>query len=492
MRVFTLLIYLAVIAVATVAALSVSTATMGLEEIDHWIADQMQKHGLKGVTLAITQGEEIIYLEGYGTAGRGRLITPQTPMFIGSQSKSFTGLAVAQLAERGLLDISKPVRAYIPWFTIEDEAASSEITVSHLLHHTSGISDSGFSVVLPENASLEQGVRALQSARITAKVGSRFQYFNMGYSVLALVIQNVSGQSYEEYIRQNILEPLHMNRTFTDPAEAARHGLSQGYTRLFGFPIPAHQRSPVYELAAGYLISTAEDLARFAIAMNNDGVYQGNRVLSEAGMLQLFTPVQGYAMGWFVEQGHIFHGGANETFKTFVSLYPDRGLGIVLLINQGYMLDHIVSAPQLFHGVNALILGGVPQSGGVSVQVIGWGLLALVLTLVMYQGRNIYRLRNWYTRASMWSTAKLTCDLALHFIIPTVILILIFSQVKGFFGDRFNLMRELVFMFRTLIDLSILIVIISVPDYGQGMIKIFWIVSNRMRRKCRNSAAGIN
>jgi CubicO group peptidase (beta-lactamase class C family) len=467
---------------STRAPLPASAAPLDLAALDGWIAAQMHKHGLKGVALAVTQGEEIVYLKGYGTAGGGRPMTPQTPMFIGSLTKSFTGLAVAQLADQGLVDVRAPVRTYLPWFAVADEAASAQITVGHLLHHTSGLSDAGFSVVLPEMAGLEEGVRALRSARLTAPVGTRFQYFNMGYSVLALVVETVSGQSYEAYLRQHVLEPLQMTHTYTDPAEAARQGLSQGYSRFFGVAVPARQRSPVYELAAGYLIASAEDLAHYAIALNSGGVYQGNRVLSEAGMRRLFAPVQGYGMGWFIEQGHIYHGGANETFKTFVDLYPERELGIVLLINQGYMLDHFVSAPQLFRGVEALVLGGEPPAGGLSVRVIGWGLLALVLALVVFQARNLYRLRDWRRRAASWPTVKRAGDVALNFIIPTAILIAVFSQVKGFFGDRFNLSYQLLVMFRTLTDISLLMVVGSVPDYVQGVVKLYWLVSGRARR----------
>jgi len=90
------------------------------------------------------------------------------------------------------------------------------------------------------------------------------------------------------------------------------------------------------------------------MAMDNAGFYKGNQLLTVKGMDMLFAPVQGYGMGWFVEPGHIYHGGANETFKTYVNIFPLREIGIVLLINQGYMLDHYISAPQIFEGVKPL------------------------------------------------------------------------------------------------------------------------------------------
>ncbi|MFN2227255.1 MAG: serine hydrolase domain-containing protein [Anaerolineae bacterium] len=465
-----------------------------LAAIDDYIQAQMDKHNLKGVALAITQGDEILYLEGYGTAGQGRPMTPQTPMYIGSQSKSFTALAIAQLAEQGLVDVQSPVRTYIPWFAVADEAASARITVSHLLHHTSGLSDAGFLTILPENASIEDAVRALASARLTAPIGQRHQYFNLGYDVLAYIVETVSQQPYAEYVQAHIFDPLQMAHTYTDPALVAQNGLSQGYSRFFGFPIAVRQPSPRYELAAGYLISSAEDMAHYAITMSNDGVYEGTRVLSSEWMRQLFRPVYGYGMGWFVEPGHIYHGGANETFKTFVDLYPQRNLGIVLLINQGYMLDHFISAEQLFAGVEALVLGEpVPAvSAGWSVKVIGWALLALVLGLIVFQARNIYHLRDWRERAARWSPARRAWDVAISFLIPTAILIVVFSQVKAFWGDRFNLTFQLLMMARTLPDITILMIVGSVPDYAQGVTKLYWVLRSRARPTLQGDAAWEN
>ena len=308
--------------IAPVSAGQILSDELDIESLDAYIEGQMAKHGLQGVALAVTSGTEIVYLQGYGTAGDGRPMTAHTPMYIGSQSKSFTGLAMAQLVEEGKIRLVDPVQNYIPWFRIADEEASKKITLAHLLYHTSGLSESGFSAVIPDDASVEEAVRALASARLTAPVGAKFQYFNYGYVVLTLVIEETSGQPYEEYIREHIFEPLNMTDTYTDPVLAGKNGLSQGYSRLFGFVVPQRQPHRSFEIGEGFIISTAENLAHYTIAMDNAGVYQGNQLLSRPGMDLLFTPVQGYAMGWFVENGHIFHGGANETFKTYVDVYP--------------------------------------------------------------------------------------------------------------------------------------------------------------------------
>jgi CubicO group peptidase (beta-lactamase class C family) len=450
--------------------------------LDTHISGQMSKHGVKGVALAVTSGTEILYLKGYGTAGDGHPMTPQTPMYIGSQSKSFTGLAAAQLIEQGKINPNNPVQTYISWFRVADEDASKRITVDDLLHHTSGLSDAGFNVILPDDATNEDAVRALASAQLTAPVGAKHQYFNVGYDVLAVIVQNVSDMTYEEYVQKNIFDPLDMTRTYTDPELA--DGLSQGYSRVFGGSMPRRPPPPTFEVSAGYIISTAEDLAHYAIAMNNAGLYQDSRILSRVGMDALFAPVQGYGMGWFVEQDHIHHGGANETFKTYVDLYPKRGLGIILLINQGYMVDHFISAGQLFNGVEAIVLGRKPPplNEGWSVKYIGWALGLFVLALTAFQIRNLRSLRTWRERARNWSTGKMIFDIAINFIIPSVILVVVFSQVKAFWGDRFNLSYQLLMMSRTLTDITLLMIVGSVPDYAQGFIKLAWVVKGAARQ----------
>ncbi len=440
--------------------------------LDAVVAAQMSKHGLPGVALAVIENGEIVYLKAYGKDGSGQPLTPQTQMLIGSQSKSFTALAIAQLAEQGKLDLAAPVRTYIPWFRVADGTASAQITLNHLLHHTSGLSDSGFGVLIPDDATLEQAVRALAAARLTAPIGAQHQYFNLGYTVLAYIIELASGQTYAEYVREHILNPLGMTRSTAD-VTAARD-MPLGYTRLFGFPVPMRESIPAYGAGEGFILSTAEDMARYAIAIQNDG----GGLLSPAMMKRLLAPGTGnYGMGWYnVENGaKIFHGGANQTFRTEVNLYPFRSRAFVLLTNQGYQVDHFISASQLTHSVEAVVLGRTPPpvSEGWSVQWIGWGLGLFILALGLLHTRNFLALRGWSERTRSLPAVKRAWDVAISFIIPTAILIIVFWQVSGFYGSRFNLLTNLAYMRLGLPDVFLLMLIGTLPDYIQGLIKLY-------------------
>ena len=439
--------------------------------LDEIIKAQMQKHGLPGVAVAIVDGDDLVYSQGYGRAGRGRAKTADTQMFIGSQSKSFTALAVAQLADQGMLDLDAPVQTYIPWFRVADETASGQITVRHLLTHSSGLSDAGFPVVLSRDTSLDEAVRALENASLTAPVGSAFQYFNRGYTVLAYLVEISSGQPFADYVREQIMIPLGMENSTADPGST--QAIAQGYSRLFGFNFPMAQPTPEYGTGAANMVSTAEDLAKFAIAMNNQAEVLVSPMMGD----EIFTPeLGGYGFGWWiVDDGEkVFHGGADETFRTDVNLYPKEGLAFVLLVNQGHQFDHFVSAVQLRESVEAFVLGRalIPVGEGWSVRWLGWGVGIITLGLGIMHTRNFIQLKGWTERALSLTKKKRVTDIGLSFLIPTVILVIVISQVRAFYGDRFNLWPTLVGMPRIIPDVFILMLVAAIPDYVQGIIKI--------------------
>jgi len=455
----------------TAAALAIS-GEINYTALDDFISSQMSKHGLPGVAIAVIEDDKIAYLNSYGVDGADRSMTAQTQMLIGSQSKSFTALAIAQLAEQGQLNLNDPVQAYIPEFKVADESASVQITINHLLHHTSGLSDSGFGVIIPLDATSEQVVLKLAQARLTAPVGFSHQYFNVGYSVLAYIVELVSGQTYTEYIDEHILIPLDMGSSTADPFHAA--DLAPGFTRLFGFPVRMREGIPAYGVGEGFIVSTAEDMARYAIAFQTDGA----GLVSPEMLKLILTPgIGSYGMGWYILDGgaKIVHGGANQTYHTEVNLYPRLNRAFVLLTNQGYQVDHFVSAGQLTAGVEAIILGRTPQqvSLGGSVQQIGWILGVFVLALSALHTRNFISLRGWKERSRLWTLKKRAWDVAISFLIPTLILTIVFWQVSSFYGNRFNFWTSLAYMRLGLPDIFILMLVGSLPDYIQGFIKIF-------------------
>ena len=223
------------------------------------------------------------------------MVTPLTPFIIGSMSKSFTSLAVMQLVEAGTVELDTPVQRYLPWFRVADPTASVRITVRQLLNQTSGIPANsehelkeGF--LSTGNETLEQYVRSLKTFVLDRPVGASFEYANTNYSVLGLIVQTVSGQSYETYMQQHIFALLQMSHSFASKQDARRDGLAQGYQLWFGFPVPTALPYLRDLLPAGYLISTAEDMAHYLIAQMNGGRFENTAVLSPAGIATLHAP----------------------------------------------------------------------------------------------------------------------------------------------------------------------------------------------------------
>jgi len=332
--------------------------------IDAYVDAQRNGARIPGLALGIVEGGQVVHLQGFGAAGpSGQAVTPQTPFLIGSLSKSFTALAVMQLVEAGQVNLDTPVQSYIPWFCVADETASAQITVRHLLNHTSGIPNAaGLAPLLgDEQTSLEEQVRALSTVRLARPVGSAFEYSNANYIVLGLIVQTASGQPYAEYIQEHIFAPLEMRHSYTSQDEARQHGMAAGYRWWFGFPIAADLPYPASAMPAGYLISSAEDMTRFLAAHLDEG----SAVLSPAGLAEMRRSAvatggnESYGMGWIVsalgDTPVIFHEGSTPNFYATAIMAPEQGRGVIVLTNCTSMFAG--QAARIARGVMAMRLG---------------------------------------------------------------------------------------------------------------------------------------
>ena len=167
-------------------------------------------------------------------------MTPQTPFVIGSITKPFTALGITQLVEAGKIELDAPVQRYLPWFRVADPSASKLITVRELLYQTSGISQASTLETWDwdnDDAAIERHVRLLAHAALLGPPGKTFAYANANYTTLGVIIQAVSGESYEDYVRAHIFAPLDMRHSYLSQEEAEHHGLATGHRWLFGFPV---------------------------------------------------------------------------------------------------------------------------------------------------------------------------------------------------------------------------------------------------------------
>ncbi len=474
------------------AAADAVTGFPDVSAIDRFLDHQMHKHRIPGISLVVFEDGEVTYAKGYGTAGYGQPMTPDTPMIIGSTTKSFTAVSILQLAEQHLVDLDSPVSAYLPWFRIADPVATKSITVRHLLNHTSGLSEVGYNRVLHPDATLEQGVRDLQSARLTAPVGTTFQYFNPNYAILALIIETVSGQSYGDYVTEHIFEPLGMTNSYAGKEDALKAGLAEGHSKLFGFPVTRRPIFRAYLLGANYIVSTARDLSRFLIAIDNRGVYDGARILSSDSVALMESPpaqVPGsaYGMGWsagsYRGEPVDGHGGADEVYTCQTALLKDRHRGYALLMNQQHLIDGAILSVQLQTGMLDLLLGRQPDEGGISMKLIGIVTFVVFLVALVSTVRSFVRMRGWRLEARSLTARQIMRRIVPHLLVPALIIIVLYR----FLGSV--LLREpRAWNFRVvgayfMPDIALLMLLAIVPDLLQGIYMIAAVIVDRITRR---------
>ncbi len=396
-RIFSTLICLTLmfaLAISDINASQTQQTKTDFAAIDTYIATQLKDLGIPGMALGIVQDGQIVHLQGFGVAdSSGRAVTPQTPFYIGSVTKSFTALAVMQLVEAGKIDLDAPVQKYLPWFELADKSASAKITVRNLLNHTTGISEKDGNRVWTSQQGLEEYVRGLGNLPLSQPVGSTFQYSNVNYSIAGLIVEKVSGQSYADYVTQHIFKPLDMRHSFTARAPALADGLAARHYYMFGRVFGLQGAMPPTNLPAGLLIASVEDLSHYAIAHLNGGHYGDTSILSPQGIAELHAPAiaigdRHYAMGWgvYAVEGIsvAYHSGDDGHMHSVVMLMPDRDSGFVLLANaSGFEQKDQVDGIAV--GVFFLLNGKTPTPVALpfSSRILYWSILLTPLLQII-------------------------------------------------------------------------------------------------------------
>lgn len=331
-----------------------------IAEIETLVEEVMAKGQVPGAAVGVVKDGELVYAKGFGVGelGGAEPVTPETVFVMISIAKSGVGMAIMQLVEEGKIDLDAPVTDYLPDFIMVDPDVE-EVTIRQLLLHTSGIPDPVDFVAeyQKENKRTDEGalddyVRSLSEQSLLFRPGEDWAYSNTGFDILANVVANVSGQSFEEYVQEHILTPLGMKNSSylqsdVDPARlAAPHAYDDaGNAAKLDFLPYARFNAP----AAG-LLSSVDDIARFAIANMNHGELDGTRVLSAATYDEMWAPqvaspwgdffgpfVANYGLGWWIGDfnGHsiIANYGADIGFQTYLGIFPDEGLAVIAMAN---------------------------------------------------------------------------------------------------------------------------------------------------------------
>jgi D-alanyl-D-alanine carboxypeptidase len=326
--------------------LSTAAAPAGPEQsadlaarLDRIFAEAYPATGPGAAVIVVRDGKPILR-KGYGLANveLSVPIAPEMVFRIGSVTKQFTAGAILKLVEAGKVSLSDEIGRFLPDFPTR----GTRVTVEQLLTHTSGIkSVTGMPSWPPrmrEDWTLAQLIAFFQNEPFDFEPGTKWKYNNSGYHLLGAIIEKVSGKKYEDFVAEAIFRPLGLERTRYGSDAPIIPGRVEGYQRTPGGIVNAPYLSMTQPYAAGGLVSTVDDLARWQAALDKDGF------LSAESRRRMWTPVAlpdgtatRYGFGWGIwsYEGHavVEHGGAINGFVSANMRWPDDHVYVAVLSN---------------------------------------------------------------------------------------------------------------------------------------------------------------
>lgn len=325
-----------------------SSDAAALARIEAALEVRRKELNIPGMSLAIVKDDKVIYMKGLGVKDfeRGVPVTPDTLFAIGSSSKAFTAMATVMSQDDGKLSLGDSPKKLLPYFKLQDAEADAKITIRDLLSHRSGLNRTELAWITGR-LNREEIIRVAGLAKPTAKLGEKFLYQNVMYTAAGEAVARAQKASWDDVIRKRIFEPLGMKRTVTTVPEMIK---SNDYS--FGYDYaPATKRTrrlPTRDFPAlapaGAINSSARDMAQWVRLMLGGGMFDGKRLVSEAGMAEIMKPqieIAGknfaYGLGWFLREWKgnrvVEHGGNIDGFNALVALLPEKRLGFVMLTN---------------------------------------------------------------------------------------------------------------------------------------------------------------
>lgn len=315
------------------------------DQVDTLVKREMTQRRIPGVALTIVRNGKVIKQATYGLANLELKVNvkPETAFEIGSITKQFTAAGILILAQEGKLSVDDRLTRHLE--SVPD--AWTNITVRHLLTHTSGIKSytglDGFE--LRRHLTQAQFIKAIGARPLEFQPGDSWKYCNTGFNLLGFIIENVSGQHYWDFMSQRIFRPLGMNSTTNRLPALVIPNRASGYEQTNHILINRdYDLTEVF--SAGALVSTIGDLTKWNTAL------QGNAILNAASKDQMWTPAKlndgkptKYGFGWFIDtvEGHknIGHGGSTSGFSASIQRFPDDNLTVIILTNT----DESVATP---------------------------------------------------------------------------------------------------------------------------------------------------
>ena len=328
-----------------------SMQAVEVSEVDQMIEKHMNDVAIPGIAVGVIKNNDEFYFKTKGITGQGEDLKPDSPMFIGSLSKSVTALGAMLLVDKGVIDLDDPVQEYIPYFQVKDPEHSQAITVRHLLNQTSGLSRKNYVPSSDYDFTLEQRVKALSDFKAVSESGQEFHYFNDNFNILGLVIEKASGQSFAAYMKNNVFRPLGMNNTTADVEEMRAKNIN-GYTNIFGFSKSIEQKVPRYDIPSGYILSTPADMNKYLKFF----IDPKTEILSQEAMDIMLTAAadSDYGMGLHINEANgqtvVKHSGAVPGFSSHIVFLPETESGFFYVMNKNHLIHNFTNVYNKLNG----------------------------------------------------------------------------------------------------------------------------------------------
>jgi CubicO group peptidase (beta-lactamase class C family) len=392
------------------------TADTDYNTIDKQLAENVRRYHVPAMAVVEVSSEEVLFEGCYGEC-----TSADQDFIIGSLSKSYTAVAIMQLEEDGKVDLDSPITEYIDCSGyFKQDTPYERITVRDLLNQTSGITT----------------YDTLGSLESTDCYGTHV-YANANYSLLGIIVENVTGLSYEEYMTANVFSPLSMDNTYASLSDAAVSNMVPGYRNFFGIQIAGAPDYPktVSEASwtsvpGGYLISSASDMGKY-LQMYLRG---GEGVLDPSSIEKMFYDnVPGedegefYGMGWICseENGHVklMHTGLVENYVSMMYIYPEEDRAGIVLID---MNDYLVNNMYLDH-IIAPLTGADLEDSSNMYWIMHGAIDAVCMILLVIALYPILTMRKWRN-----GKRNIVTDVIRHLLLPAVLIAAMLFMAPAF------------------------------------------------------------
>lgn len=338
-----------------------------LKRLPQYVEELMRKLPVvPGLAIAVVKGDKVIFAQGFGyrNVKLKMPVTPQTLFYIASTQKSFAATTAKILADEGKLDLDVPVRTYLPNLNFPSPLSADQISLRDLLVHRSGISNDPleFRTSYSGQSDKEEMLKLLNTS--SKPISRSFLYSNIGTIIVGYAMENATGESYQQLIQKTILDPLGMkDTTFYASKTKASSNYALPYLADNGVIIELPYKEDNQMQAAGGMVSTADDLAKWLTMNINNGKYQGKQIVSEISMAEILSAQINqkktsykfdryvYGLGWDIgkyEGDIMLHRfGSFPGFRSHVSFMPVHQLGVIVLANEsddGYDIPEVIAS----------------------------------------------------------------------------------------------------------------------------------------------------